>query len=261
LTLAETSQELDFAPAAEAHVVEHPAARPAEAHRAAHPVWEVDRFQWPKTCDKLLAAEGSYLQRAGEKLQAAVRDGLRVLAITGTRRGEGRTTLALCLARAAAAAGVQTAIMDADFARPQLASKIGLEVAHGWQEAALGQVPLSEAAIKSLADNITALPLETSAARGRLSLADPRVTATVRAAAATFELLILDMGPIGPGEELAFPLGENCPLDAAIVVRDLRFATLSESENIGHALTEAGIEAVGIAENFVVEDELPQTSV
>ncbi len=261
LTLAETSQELEIDASAEASVAALPPAQPAERLQPANPVWEVDRFQWPKTCDKLLAAEGSYLARAGEKLQAAVRDGLGVLAITGSRRGEGRTTLALCLARAAAATGVQTAIMDADFARPQLASKIGLEVAHGWQEAALGQVPLSEAAIKSLADNITALPLETSAARGRLSLADPRVTATIRAAAATFELLILDMGPIGPGEELAFPPGERCPLDAAIVVRDLRFATQAESETIGHALADAGIEAVGIAENFVVEDELPETSV
>ena len=112
-----------------------------------------------------------------------------------------------------------------------------------------------------LADRRVLARQETSAARGRLSLADPRVTATVRAAAATFELLILDMGPISPGEEMAFPPGENCPLDAAIVVRDLRFATLAESENIGHALTDAGIEAVGIAENFVVDDDLPQTSV
>ena len=54
--------------------------------------------------------------------------------------------------------------MDADFARPQLASKIGLEIAHGWQDAALGKIPLSEAAVKSLADNITLLPLESSAA-------------------------------------------------------------------------------------------------
>jgi hypothetical protein len=42
--------------------------------------------------------------------------------------------------------------MDADFARPQLASKIALEVAFGWQEAALGRVPLSEAAVKSIHD-------------------------------------------------------------------------------------------------------------
>lgn len=268
-----TAVELTFAEAApgdltlleEAVAAERVASHEAEpelvAVKQAAPLWEIDRFQWPKTCQKLFADEHSYLASAGGKLLAAVQDGLKVLAVTGSRRGEGRSTLALCLARAAAQAGIQVALMDADFARPQIASKIGLEIAFGWQDAALGKVPLSEAAVKSLADNITVLPLETSAAGRSLSLADPRVTATVRAAAATFELLILDLGPLAPGEELAFPPGERCPLDAAIVVRDLRFATASESEDIGRHLQDAGVEAVGIAENFVVEEELPATSV
>jgi Mrp family chromosome partitioning ATPase len=225
------------------------------ATKQAAPLWEMDRFQWPKTCQKLLNDENGYLRQAGNKLLAAVQDGLKVLAVTGSRRGEGRSTLALCLARVAAEAGIQVALMDADFARPQLAGKIGLEIAFGWQDAALGKIPLSEAAVKSLADHITVMPLEPSAAGRALSLADPRVTATIRAASATFELLILDLGPIGPGEELAFPPGERCPLDAAIVVRDLRFATAAESKAIGHRLQDAGIEAVGIAENFVVEEE------
>jgi Mrp family chromosome partitioning ATPase len=237
---------------------------PAEAApqpRPALPLWEVDRFHWPRTCEKLMADEHGYLSRVGNKLLAAVDDGLRVLAITGSRRGEGRTTLALCLARAAARAGIQTAVMDADFARPQLASKIALDVAFGWQDAALGRIPLSEAAIKSLSDEITVLPLESSAATRSLSLADPRVTATIRAAAATFELLILDLGPQSPGSKIEFPAGEPCPLGAAIVVRDLRFSTASEGEAVGRMLQGAGLEAVGIAENFVVEEEIPATSV
>jgi hypothetical protein len=105
------------------------------------------------------------------------------------------------------------------------------------------------------------LPLESALVTRGLSLADPRVTATIRAAAATFELLILDLGPICPGEHLAFPPGEPSPLDAAIVVRDLRFATATESGSLCETLQDSGIEAVGIAENFVVDDELPVTSV
>lgn len=237
------------------------AAEQAAASRSVSPLWEVDKFHWPRTCEKLMADEQGYLSRAGDKLLAAVQDGLRVLAITGTRRGEGRTTLALCLARAAAQAGVQVAVMDADFARPQLASKIALEVAFGWQEAALGRVPLSEAAVKSIQDRVTVLPLESAAVTRGLSLADPRVTATIRAASATFELLILDMGPMASSNALTFPDGEGCPFDAAIVVRDLRFATATESQTVGEALHDAGVEAVGIAENFVVEDEIPATSV
>jgi Mrp family chromosome partitioning ATPase len=221
----------------------------------AAPVWEVDHFHWPRTCEKLLADESGYLASAGNKLLAAVRDGLKTLAITGSRRGEGRTTLALCLARVAARAGIQVALLDADFARPSLASKLGLDVSHGWQDAAFGTIPLSEAAVKSLAENITVLPLEITSARRALSLADPRVTATLRAAVATFELVIVDLGPLGPGEAVAFPPGEKCPFDATIVVRDLRFSSAAESNDVGERLYDAGVEGVGVAENFVVVDE------
>jgi Mrp family chromosome partitioning ATPase len=219
------------------------------------PVWEVDRFQWPVTVERLVSTKGGYFGQAGERLVAAVGDGLRTLAVTGSRRGEGRTTLALCLARAAAKAGLQVAVVDADFARPQLAARIGLEITHGWQDAATGLIPLSEAAVKSLSDEMTVLPLEAASAAGQLSLADPRVTATLRAAAATFELVIVDLGPLATAEDQLFPADEACPFDAAIVVRDLRWASAAESEGVGERLYAAGVEAVGVAENFAPADE------
>ena len=228
-----------------------------EAGKACHPVWEVDKLQWPATCERLLTDKSCYFAQAGDKLLAAVRDGLKTLAVTGSRRGEGRTTLALCLARAAAKAGIQVAIVDADFTRPQLAPRLGLEPSHGWQDAALGRIPLSEAAVKSLSENITVLPLEPYSDGARLSLADPRVTATIRAVAATFELVILDLGPLPATHEPLFPAGEASPIDAAIIVRDVRYASSIESQSLGDRLHEAGIDAVGIAENFV---EPPQAA-
>lgn len=219
------------------------------------PVWEVDRFFWPTVCEKLLRDDQSYFGQAGGKLISAARDGLRTLAITGSRRGEGRTTLALCLARCAAEAGLNVALMDADFSRPQLAASVGLEVAMGWNQATLDNVSLSEAAIKSIADGMVILPLETSTVATPLSLADGRLAAAVRAAAATFDLLILDLGPLSSGEGEIFPAGEPVPVDAAIVVRDLRYCSALESQAIGERLHAAGVEAVGIAENFVAADK------
>lgn len=233
-----------------------PAPAPTMPKRPYIPLWEVDRFTWPAICDKLTGDPSGYFATASNKLLSVVRGGLKVLGITGSRRGEGRTTLALCLARAAAQAGIHVALLDADFGRPQLASMLGLETAYGWQEAALGKIPLSEAAVKSLADKLTVLPLEVSTAAADLSLADPRVTATLRATAATFDLVIVDLGPMSQGDEPLFPPGENCPLDGAIVVRDMRYSLLNESRTIGDRLYDAGIEAVGIAENFVTQPEL-----
>jgi len=220
------------------------------------PLWEVDRLTWPPLCEKLMHDQSGYFANASNKLLSVVRGGLKVLGITGSRRGEGRTTLALCLARAAAQAGIHVALVDADFARPQLASMLGLETAYGWQEAAIGKIPLSEAAVKSLADRVTILPLEVSTSEEPLSLADPRVTATLRATAATFELVLVDLGPLNATSESLFPPGETCPLDAAIVVRDTRYASVNESRLVGDRLYDAGIEAVGVAENFVTQPEL-----
>ena len=67
--------------------------------------WEVDRFTWPPICQQLFVAEAEFLEQTGRKLLAANRDGLNVLAICSARRGEGRTTLALCLASSVSAAG------------------------------------------------------------------------------------------------------------------------------------------------------------
>jgi Mrp family chromosome partitioning ATPase len=248
------------APLTECRVDEAPAAAESPLPFAPPPtaVWEVDQFKWPRVCERLLADEQGYLQGAGEKLLAAVNDGLKTLAVTGSRRGEGRTTLALCLARVAAKAGIRVVVLDADFARPQVASRLGLEISHGWQDVALGSIPLNEAAIKSLQDSVTVLPLEITAIRRSLSLSDPRVTGVLREATSAFDLVIIDLGPLGPGEVCAFPPGEACPIDAAIVVRDLRFATAHECQDVGERLYDAGIEAVGIAENFVEDSSAVQ---
>ena len=89
--------------------------------------WEVDRFRWPEICRQLYAAEQSYFEHAGEKLLEASRDGLRVLAVSSSQRGEGRTTLALLLARAAAAAGARVALLEADTHAPRIAASLGLD--------------------------------------------------------------------------------------------------------------------------------------
>jgi hypothetical protein len=88
-----------------------------------------------------------------------------------------------------------------------------------------------------------------------LSLADPRLTKTLREATSAFDLLVLDLGPTAAGDEPLFPENEPPPADAAIVVRDLRYCTPSESQAIGERLNLSGIEAVGIAENFVPQEK------
>ena len=254
LTADETDSLLGNPPVAATATAQAQAAA-ATAHQPLVPMWEVDRFQWPSICDRLMKDEQSYFAQAGGKLVAAAKDGLKTLGITGSRRGEGRTTLALCLARSAAQAGLNVAMIDADFTRPQLAAVIGLEVAYGWQDAAQGKIPLPEAAVRSLADKITVLPLEPSSVAWPLALADKRVAGLIRAVATSHDLVIVDLGPLSGGSEPLFAADEAPPLDAVIVLRDLRYATPSETQAIGQRLHDSGIEAVGIAENFVAAEK------
>jgi Mrp family chromosome partitioning ATPase len=206
--------------------------------------WEVDHFFYPTISDRLLR-EYDYFSQAGEKLKLAAAAGLKVLGVTGVGRSEGRTTLAICLARAAARAGLKVGLIDCDFQRPLLAQTMGLDVSDGWQSVAAGKVDLAEVAVRSLEDGITFLPLTSDASREKLSFADERVARVLAAAKSQQDVVILDLGPLDP------PVAASpTPLDAAIVVWDGRRRQLDEVQTVARALHAAGVEAVGIAENF-----------
>ena len=209
-------------------------------------LWEVDRYLFPAMTDRLLRSY-AYFSQAGEKLQQAAAAGLKTLAITGIGRGEGRTTLAICLARAAAKSGMRVGLLDCDFANPTLALQLGLEIDQGWEQAALGKISLPEIAIRSVEEGITLFPLCATNGSPALQLLEKRTVQTLRQAASYVDLLILDFGP---WREPKLAREVQLPFDAAIVVRDCRQRSLEEVQPTAKMLQDAGVEAVGIAENF-----------
>jgi Mrp family chromosome partitioning ATPase len=211
--------------------------------------WEVDQFLYPAITDRLVR-EYSYFAQAGDKLKQAAAAGLKVLAITGLGREEGRSTLAVCLARSAANAGLKVGLIDCDFERPTLAHDLGLDVATGWQNVAVGKMALPEVAIRSVHDQITLLPLTQDAATSSLQLGDARVANVIADAAAALDVVVLDIGPLNPAVVAA---RKSVPFDAAIVVWDHRSKKLEEAQAAALLLSNAGVEAVGVAENFARE--------
>jgi len=210
------------------------------------PVWEVDRLTWPKSCDELYASEADYFKHAGAKLQEASQQGLRVLAIAASQAGQGCTTLAMCLARAVAAGGGRVALLDANFQHPALSTTLGLEFSRGWQDVVNGRLPLGEVAVASISDRVTLFPL----ADIQEPLEPARISEFLREVGIAADLVILDIGPLDTGPGCPFESGQSCPINAAIVVRDLR--TTSEQETLGTAnkLKNLGIDAIGVAENY-----------
>jgi Mrp family chromosome partitioning ATPase len=207
------------------------------------PVWEVDRFHWPNDIEQLFKTQTDYFDYAGKKLVAASREGLSSLLITSTRSGEGSTTLALCLARAAAGAGAKVGLVDGNLHRSELGERLGVDFASGWQTAAAFERPLAEVAIIGLEEGITLFPSAPAPVAELASLGDDRVGQFLRGAAANCDLLIIDAGQADLG-------GNIQAFDAAIVVRDIRHTSEAETLAVAASLRNQGVKAVGIAENF-----------
>lgn len=223
---------------------------PVAVRQKLKPAWEVDRLLWPADADQLYESESEYFRHAGEKLRDASQEGLRVLGISSSHDGEGCTTLAICLARAAAASGAKVALLDANLRSPQLGSALGLDFARSWHETLDGATPLAEAAVTAIADNVTLIPLSQNAARQGVTLDSDAFSELLDQARKTFDLVLVDLGSSCDEGQNCLQTGEACPLDAAIVVRDVRTTSEEETLESVSRFRTMGIDAVGVAENF-----------
>ena len=187
--------------------------------------------------------------------------GRKVIAISGSRRGDGRTTLALVLARRLAATAVKVALVDADFEVPQLAARLGMTISSGWEQVLADGRPVWDALVESLKDCVTLLPL---APRPASIAAQPSAAEFVAGHAAAirqhldtlrkhFDVVLVDAGAvkaIRPDAKPRGPLAIADSLDAAILVSDARIAAPGRVAELQRRLLDARIVPLGVAENF-----------
>jgi Mrp family chromosome partitioning ATPase len=221
------------------------------------PVWELDEFVWPDEVARLYGAQTDYFRYAGEKLLEASREGLKVLAAVATREKEGCTTLVACLARSVAEAGARVALLDGNLLNPELGARLGLDFSRGWQDCLDDPDLLAEAAVYSLRDAVTLFPL--SVPLHVNSMDDPRVSRLLGEIARHFDLLVVDAGTMPSGDARMFPSGADCPINAVMIVRDVRRTTETETLIMATRLKSLGIDAIGIAENFA-QHRVPHTA-
>jgi Mrp family chromosome partitioning ATPase len=228
------------------------AAQDSPVSRKFHPVWEVDEFKWPAACEDLMSHAPGDFDRSGVQLLAQAGAGRKVLLITSSQRSEGRSTLALCYARWAASKGVRVALVDADFQNPQIAGQLGLRVENGWPEVVYRHLPPQEAAIASLQDQFTVMPL-------RAKMPDVDGTHDARVAATTevleelyeaYDLVLVDCEPAAAGDGLVPARGNLVSGIGALVVCDARRTTSLQLAEVIAGLRKAGIDTAGIVENF-----------
>ena len=214
---------------------------------------QVDRFAWPNACTKMSSVAGDSLDRLADGLQAEVDQGRKVLAMASPRRGAGCTTLLLCVARRLAQRGRSVVLVDADFSNPQLAPQLGVLPDVGWEEVLSGQCRLTEAAIESIADGMTLLPLRQPIHDDDTPRNGQDVASGLAVFRRRFDLALVDLGALGQEAGSGGPLSREVrrQIDAVVLVHNVRGTPPEELAAVQRSLEASGIVQAGVAENFV----------
>jgi Mrp family chromosome partitioning ATPase len=237
------------------------------SHRAGY---DVDRFEWPAVSDALLAKLVGGLDHLAGELVTESALGRKVVALTGLGRGEGRTALALTLARRLAAGGAKVLLVDADFESPQIAEQLGLLIDQGWNAALADGAPLWDAMVESLSDHLTVMPLAARpvaaagalASRGSAS-GSPSVWVSTQTTMPRwddlrhhFDVILIDAGPLGADDAGASGHGLPAAIahsDVAIVAFDCRGSSRSQLAEAQRRLLDSAVFPLGVAETFCTE--------
>ena len=218
--------------------------------RIFNPVWEVDSFQWPDICIELLEQRSDALESVATNLNEAVQEGLQVLAITSPQGGEGRTTVACCLAKLVGSRGLNVVIVDGDIENPTLSYQTNLDIQQDWKSAILNQLPLEEIAVHSIDDQVTLVPLIGSIDDSELSVDDNRIEFMLHELSESFDLVIVDMGHMNSPRSLVGSLCARGVISAVVAVVDHRSSDAQEIDQCLSRIRQAGVTSIGVVENF-----------
>ncbi|MGH7153072.1 MAG: GumC family protein, partial [Acetobacteraceae bacterium] len=119
----------------------------------------------------------------------------RVVAVTAARPGEGKTTVALALARVAAMTGERVVLLDCDLRRPTLARLLSAEGEPGLAECMLDEATLDAVTRKDPLTTLAYIPAGTAGADAAglfMSEAMARLLQTLRE---TYDLVLMDAPP------------------------------------------------------------------
>ena len=214
------------------------------------PSWEVDCFFWPEVVKQIERSHKEAFQQIGKHLGSANRDGLRVMAITSGERGVGRSTVAMHMARCAASSGLKVALVDGDVYCPGLIDQLRLDVEHGWQDCLFENVPLHDAAIHSIQDNVTLFPLTSVISPQQLHANLHRMAKLIKRISTAFDIVFIDANRLNLEQRDMVGVSQESIVDAAIVVVDTELSIKEKVDSAVGVLQGMGLSSIGLVENF-----------
>ena len=136
---------------------------------------------------------GLILRRPDE---AAAETRGRVVLVTSALPGEGKSTLTLSLARAAAAEGLRVMVVDADLRRPTLHELVGLKQGAGLVEVLRREVSLAEVLATDPRAPLKLLPGSKRMSQPTRLLGQDGIGALLTALRPAFDLILVDSAPL-----------------------------------------------------------------
>lgn len=125
-----------------------------------------------------------------------VKDGNRVVQLTSSQPGDGKSTVAANLAIAIAQSGKKVLLIDADMRRPTLHGLLGLNQEIGLAEVLLGEIEWENAIQPTSISGLTLLAAGTAPANPAELLSADKLAPLMEAARAEFDLILIDTPPV-----------------------------------------------------------------
>jgi non-specific protein-tyrosine kinase len=171
----------------------------------------------------------------------------RVIAVTSSIPGEGKTTVAINLASTLAEAGFTVCLVDADLRRPTIAKVLGLLSPVGLTSVLIHQIDLSEA-MQSAGSNFYVLTSGPTPPNPSEVLASSYVRDVVRSLLDKVDYVVLDTAPLLPvadGSEVA------ALADGTLLVARHGMTTDSHIRRSVHALARVDAKLLGVLLNRI----------
>jgi Mrp family chromosome partitioning ATPase len=217
------------------------------------PEFEVDAFRWPTISNALIGHGAEAWNAALETLLAADASGCSLIGVAGSTRGVGATTIVGCLSRLLVASDKTVAIVDGNFAAPNLAASLGLAADLGWEDVLAGRAPLADAVIHSLDDRIALLPLLAGGAHAAEKLDAIHASVTAGVLRYHYDIVLFDLGALADPAQAAIAcrIARRCRLDGMLLAT-APSAPPTSVARIGQLAPELAQVCLGVIENQTI---------
>jgi capsular exopolysaccharide synthesis family protein len=184
-------------------------------------------------------------------------DGSRVIAITSALPGEGKTTVALMLARSVAALGSRVLLIDCDLRKSNVARLVGSTGAGGLVAALQDQASLEAVTVRDSRSTVHVLSVERQVTAPQDLLASTSLKRLLETARQSYDFVIVDTPPEGAVSDV-FLIAPH--VDATILLARWKTTPIQAVTNTLLAFETRGLSLNGIVLNAVDLEEYVRLS-